>query len=216
METAEIQKIEDQRNDLVTMAELQHVNNQSDADEANDTLIRITAGLKEIEKKRLSFTAPINKSLREINQTFKDMTAPVEKAKRGLTQRLMEWRASEQRKIREENERLAEEARKKDETRRKIQEAHAAKGHEITELEPTKILEVTPLSVTDTTKVRKNWDFKIIDFSKVSDEYKQLNSVMVRKLMMDAVKKAHEEEKEEIDLVIEGLEFYQKEVPIFA
>jgi len=216
METAEIQKIEDQRNDLVTMAELQQVNNQSDADEANDTLIRITAGLKEIEKKRLSFTAPINKSLREINQTFKDMTAPVEKAKRGLTQRLMEWRASEQRKIREENERLAEEARKKDETRRKIQEAHAAKGHEITELEPTKILEVTPLSVTDTTKVRKNWDFKIIDFSKVSDEYKQLNSVMVRKLMMDAVKKAHEEEKEEIDLVIEGLEFYQKEVPIFA
>jgi len=174
-------------------------------------LTKLTAGLKMIEQKRKSFTAPLNKSLKEINNTFKQIKEPVEDAKRNLSQRLMDWRAAERQRIAEQQRKAEEEARKRDEKRRKIQESHAEKGHDTYELEPTKVEEPIPFEAQDTTKIRKQWDFEIINGSAVPDEYKVIDTAKIRKAIFSA------RDKEGIPQIeIPGVNIFQKEVPIYA
>ena len=70
MDSNEIQVAQREGHGFIAMAANHIVQDQSSADQANDILMKMTAGLKEIEKKRKSFTAPINESLKEINSSF--------------------------------------------------------------------------------------------------------------------------------------------------
>jgi len=199
MEQTEIQTIQNNGMALIEMANAHMVLNQSQADEANEILTKINHGLKQIETKRTSFTAPLNQSLKEINATFKKMVEPIKYAKDELTSRLMTWRRQEQARIDAEREKAA----KEEERRRKIQESHAAKGHNVKE-EITPVAKPVPFSINDTTKTRLTWTYDIEDETKVPREYLEVNRPSITAAVRSGIRQ------------IEGVRIYQKETPIFG
>lgn len=194
------------------MAERHKVKNQADADVANIILQKITAGLKMIEQKRKYFTSDLNQQLKKINNDFKQIKEPIEQAKTNLTNRLMAWRQAERERIAEQQRQAEEEARKRDEKRQKIQEAHAEKGHDIYELEPTTVAKPVPLEARDTTKVRKTWDFEVINEKAVPNEYKVVDTARIRKDIFAAERDGDGRPQIEIP----GVNIFQKEIPVFA
>lgn len=199
MDTQAIQVMEQDSRGFIELAEAHVVQDQETADGANEILVRITTGLKEIEKKRKSFTQPLNQSLKEINATFKEITEPIVSAKNTLSSRLMAWRAAEQRRIREEQEK----AQREEERRRKIQEAHAAKGHQVKE-EITPVEKPMPFAVQDTTKIRSQWTYDVVEPGAIPREYLEVNSAAITKAVRAGVRD------------IPGVKIYQKEIPVFG
>jgi len=189
----ELVEIENSNNDIVIQAENQWIVSQADVDKANIILRNITKQMKAIEKKRKSFTQPLNQSLGEINSTFKELVKPLEIAKDILTQKVMDWRDTEKQKIQAEQERI----RKEEERRRKIQEAHKEKGHEVSE--PIVMAKPKPLKETDTTHIRKVWEFEIIEMAKIPHEYLMVNKSFIREAIRDGVR------------IIPGIRIYQEE-----
>jgi len=151
---------------LLAEANKLEIENQADADSVNNSLIIITAGLREVEKKRKERTAPINESLRLINGDFKNVAAPYQEAKRILTQKLMDYRAEQRRKDQE----AEEAAQREEERRRKIQQAHADAGHKVKE-ETAPVVRPASFETRDTTKTRKQTVYKVVDFTKVPPEF---------------------------------------------
>ena len=199
MDTQEIQIIEQDGRGFIELAQNHVVQDQDSAEIANSILVKITAGLKEIEKKRKSFTTPLNQSLKEINATFKDITEPISVAKQTLSQRLMSWRAAEQKRIQEEQEK----ARKEEERRRNIQEAHAAKGHKISE-DITPVEKPMPFSVNDKTKTRSQWTYDILDENQIPRAYLEVNRAAITRAVRAGARD------------IQGVKIYQKEIAVFA
>lgn len=199
MEQTDVQAIQKTGDALIEVANTFTVEDQGQADEANAILKDIADGLKRIEAKRKSFTGPLNQSLKEINATFKKIVEPINSAKQGLTSRLMDWRRKEQARIDAEREKAA----KEEERRRKIQEAHAAKGHNTKE-EITPVTKPVPFSMNDTTKTRLTWTYDIEDESKVPREYMEVNRPSITAAVRSGVRQ------------IEGVKIYQKETPVFG
>jgi len=199
MDKNELQVIQESGTELVAMANAQVVLDQSQADEANEILTKINYGLKQIEGKRTSFTAPLNQSLKEINATFKKMVEPIKYAKESLTSRLMSWRRQEQARIDEERAKAVRE----EERRRKIQEAHAAKGHVVKE-DITPVTKPIPFSVNDTTKVQLRWTYEIEDDAKIPRDYLTVNGPAITQAVRAGVRD------------IPGVKIYQKETAVFG
>lgn len=183
---------------LIEKANVHIVKDSDSAEEANSILITINSGLKAIEAKRKSFTAPLNQSLKEINATFKRITEPIEQAKSELSNRLMKWRAVEQARIREEQEKAC----KEEERRRKIQEAHAAKGHKVSE-DITPVEKPMPFAMQDTTKTRTQWTYEIEDEMLIPRQYLGVNTTAIGKAVREGIRD------------IPGVKIYQKEIPIY-
>jgi len=186
MEIAErdVKIIEKETSVLLKQADSYSIESAQDVDLASEFLRKIKDVENRIEAKRLEFTKPLNQSLDAINGTFKKLSKPLKEARQSLSGRILDWR-------RTENERLA----KEEERRRKIQEAHERAGHEVS---APIILERPEKRIGDT-QVRKDWTFEVIDFSKVEDKYKELNSVAVNQDIRNGVRD------------IKGLRIYQKE-----
>ena len=198
MDPQEIQTIQTSGMALIDMANAHTVLDQSQADEANEILTKINFGLKQIEAKRTSFTAPLNQSLKEINASFKNMVGPIKFAKDELTSRLMAWRGQEQARIRAEREKAVRE----EERRQKIKDAHEAKGHKVKE-EITPVAKPMPFSVNDTTKIRKDWKHEIMDETHIPREYLMVNGPAITRAIRDGVRD------------IPGVKIFQKETAVF-
>ena len=199
MKTEELAVIQESGAALIAMANHHGVENQTEADEANEILKKINHGLKLMEEKRKSFTAPLNQSLKEINETFKQMALPVNAAKTALSDRLMSWRRQEQARIDEERAKAVRE----EERRRKIQEAHAAKGHVVKE-DITPVVKPIPFSVNDTTKVQLRWTYEIEDDTKIPRDYLTVNGPAITQAVRAGVRD------------IPGVKIYQKETAVFG
>ena len=198
MDPQEIQTIQSSGTALIDMANAHMVIDQSQADEANEILTKINFGLKQIEAKRTSFTAPLNQSLKEINASFKRMVDPLKYAKTELTARLMVWREKEQARIRAEREKAVRE----EERRQKIKDAHEAKGHKVKE-EITPVAKPMPFSVNDTTKIRKDWKHEIENEALVPREYLMVNGPAITAAVRAGVRD------------IPGVKIFQKETAVF-
>lgn len=192
----EIVEIETSNANIVIQAEQQQITSQSNVDNANIILKHISIQLAMIEKKRKTFTQPLNQSLKEINNTFKELIEPLKLAKNIVTQKVMTWRREEQKKIRLEQERIA----KEEERRRKIQEAHKEKGHEVSE--PVIMARPEPLKATDTTQTRKVWKFKIIEPAKIPRKYMSINPVLIGEAVRNGIRE------------IPGVRIYQDEIMV--
>ena len=199
MKTEELAVIQESGAALIAMANHHGVENQTEADEANEILKKITHGLKLMEEKRKSFTAPLNQSLKEINETFKQMALPVNAAKTALSDRLMSWRRQEQARIDEERAKAVRE----EERRRKIQEAHAAKGHVVKE-DITPVAKPIPFSVNDTTKTRLTWTYEIEDDTKIPRDYLTVNGPAITQAVRAGVRS------------VPGIRIFQKEIAVFG
>lgn len=181
----EIEVIKKESHGLIEQAQNYEIKSGQDVDEASLFLKQINDSLKRIEDKRLEFTKPLNQSLRAINETFKLLKAPLESSKSLLSSKILQWRQAEQKRIAAEEER-----------RRKIQEAHKKKGHQVSE--PIEL--ERPEKKIGNAQTRMVWKWRVIDKNKVPEQFKEINQVAVNAAIRSGTTK------------IDGLEIYQEEV----
>ena len=180
----QIQTVKSKVSSLVERANSFIVETIEDVSSASEFLKTIKGMENKVEEKRLEFIQPLNQSLKAINDTFRKLRMPLEQVRKSLSNKILSWRKEEEEKIRKEEER-----------RRKIQEAHKKAGHEIKE-----VVELEKVKATiGSTRTKKVWTFEIVDFSKVPDSYKELNSVAVNQAIRTGVRE------------INGLKIFQKE-----
>jgi len=210
----ELNKVELQQGHsaMVEIAEKAIMKSQGDIDMANVNLSKLSHAIKQLEDKRLLMTKPINQGLTEINNTFKGIKLPLRSAYSILDGKVMTWRRDEQAKREKESARLMEETRLKNEKieaeenrRKKIRDAHEAKGHNVSD-EPIEIeREIAPvvpdLAHTDSTKIRKEWTWEVVDETKIPRKFFVLNEVMINK-----------EVRTKLVREISGLRIFQKDV----
>jgi len=180
----EIQILEEQVSPVVAQAESYEIDSVQVVESASFFLQKIRDTEKIIESKRTEFTKPLNQSLKAINSTFKKLSEPLVQARKLVTDKILSWRRTEQEKIAKEEER-----------RRNIQEAHREAGHTVSE----PIVLDRPEAKIGSSQVRKVWKFKVVDFAKVSDKYKLINSIGIN----EAIRAGHR--------YIDGLEIFQEE-----
>ena len=180
----EIQVLEKQATPLVKKAENYKVASVEDVEKASYFLKKLKETENMIEAKRLEFTKPLNQSLRAINATFKKVAEPLVSARNILTQNVLHWKVAESARLAKEEER-----------RRKIQEAHEAKGHEV----KAPVVLDRPDTQIGNTQTRKTWTFEVEDFTKVPDHFKMINSTPIRDMIRSGARE------------IPGLKIYQKE-----
>ena len=180
----EIQVMESQISPLIEEADSYVVNSVETVEVASSFLKRVRDAEKVIEEKRLEFTKPINQSLKAINETFKRLAEPLIQARTLVTGKILSWRRAEAERIAKEEER-----------RRKIQQSHKEAGHKVS----APVIMERPEKKIGNVQSRKVWTFKVKDFSKVPDEFKNINQVAVNLAIRDGARS------------IEGLEIYQEE-----
>ena len=196
-----IQAIRSEVAGLVEQANGLQVESSQQSDVANTILTKLNKTLKWADERKRDILRPLKNHIKWLEGEYKKSVAPLQEAKAGLQQRLMGWRAAEQRRIAEEEAKI----RREEERRRKIQEAHAAKGHQVRqEITPVETPRPVPLEARDSTRVRKQWDFEVVDVGQVPLDYLQVDTSAVR----EAIRNGERE--------IPGLRIFQKEVPIFA
>lgn len=182
----EIEAIEQEFHPLVEQARKFKVTDQQSAEQASKFVKQVNDGLKSIEGKRVEYTKPMVEAQRTINNDFKQLKEPLEFAKKTVTDMVLGWRAEEERKAAAEEER-----------RRKIQEAHAAKGHEVSA--PAYVPK--PMKTVGNIQTRKVWVYEVTDETKVPRQFLAVNDAAVKAAM-----KAGDPSK----LQIPGIEFEQE------
>jgi len=180
----EIQVMEKQVSPLVAQAGQYIIKSVEDVDKSSEFLKKVKDTEREIEAKRLEFTKPLNQSLKAINATFKQLKKPLIESRLVLTDKILSWKKAETAKLEKEEAR-----------RRKIQEAHAKKGHTV---EAPVVLD-RPQSTIGNTRTTKFWTFEVQDLGKVPTEYLEIDTVEVRQAIRNGVRE------------IPGIRIYQDE-----
>lgn len=179
-----IKTLEKQVSPLLLEADKYVITSVEEVDKASLFLKKVRDTERSLEAKRLEFTAPLNQSLKAINASFKQLKNPLTQARELLTSKILDWKRAETKKLEKEEAR-----------RRKIQESHEERGHEI---KAPVVLE-RPEAKIGNTQTRKVWSFKLVDLSLVPEEYKLLNQTLVRQAIRDGAR------------AIPGVEIYQEE-----
>jgi len=182
----EIQVLEKQATPLIKKAVDYKIKSVEDVEKASIILKQLSDTIKVIEAKRLEFTKPLNQSLTAINASFKQVKAPLITTKAFLSSRIMKWRRVESERIEKEEAR-----------RRKIQEAHEKKGHEV----KAPVIMERPQKSVGHFRTRKVWTFEVVNFTKVPNDYKEIDRVQVNAAIRLGERK------------IPGIRIYQKEQP---
>jgi len=180
----EVKIIKEESSILLKQADSYVIKSAQDVDSASEFLRKIKDTENRLETKRLEFTKPLNESLKAINNTFRQLSEPLSQARKLLTEKILLWRRQEQEKIAKEEER-----------RRKIQDAHERAGHEV----KAPIILERPEKKMGDTQVRKVWSWKLVDFNKVPDSYKEINPVAINQAIRNGARE------------IPGLRIFQEE-----
>jgi len=180
----EIQVSKKQISYLVKQADGYKIDSVEAIDNASLFLKKVRDAEHGLEAKRLEFTAPLNQSLKAINETFRQLRIPLAQARELLTGKILTWKRTETDRL------MREEAR-----RRAIQEAHEKAGHQVN----APVVLERPENKIGNTQTRKIWTFKLVDFSKLPDEYKAVQETAVRDAIRNGVRQ------------IPGIEIYQEE-----
>jgi hypothetical protein len=180
----EIKVLEKQVSPLLAKAGSYKIDSVESVDEASTFLKEVRDAERNLEAKRLEFTAPLNQSLKAINDTFKQLKNPLTQARELLTGKILTWKRAETERL------MKEEAR-----RRAIQEAHEKAGHQV---KAPVVLERPETKIGNTQTV-KFWTYEVTDFSKVSDEFKEICNVAINQAIRNGLRNS------------EGLRIYQDE-----
>ena len=180
----DVKIIEEESSILLKQADSYVIKSAQDVDSASEFLSEVKGLENRIEAKRLEFTKPLNQSLKAINETFKKLSKSLVDARQIVAIRILDWRKAE-------NDRIA----KEEERRRKIQDAHERAGHEV---KAPIILEKLEKRMGDT-QARKVWSWKLVDFNKVPDSYKEISPVAINQAIRNGIRE------------IPGLRIFQEE-----
>jgi len=149
---------------------------------AYEALGQIKRAIKTIDEERKKITQPLNQSLKAANGMFKKLSEPFDTADAIIRDKIIKFHCEQEEKARKEQER-----------REKIQNAHEKMGHKTYELE-----EVKP-EVSETTTIVKRWTFEILNLKDVPRDYLILDNAKVREAIRNGIRE------------IPGLRIYQEE-----
>lgn len=162
------------------------VTNEDEAAKASMFLAKLKTSHDIVEKKRLSFTAPLNASLKEINGFFNPVRDAIKAKMNILGGKIIAWKTAEDQKI------AKEEAR-----RQAISDKAAEKRGE----ENTKVVEVERVEKTiGLTTTKKVWTWELEDEKAIPREYLLVNGIMLNQAIRDGVRD------------IPGVKIYQKDI----
>lgn len=159
-------------------------------EDAGALLRDIKAALANIERKRVSFTAPLNESLRAINQEARNASAPFVDAEARIKTAIGTFQ-SERERIAKEAQARAEEAARKE--REKIA-ARIAKAEANGRVEKASVLHermaevIAPVLVASAPKVqgvltRSVWKFEVTDPALLPREFLLVDESKIRKIV---------------------------------
>ena len=192
---------------IVAEAETFVIDNQQKLTQSADILARIKLAGKELEKERKFLVQPLTDHTRNINERFKTVSEPLAKARDIITRKVITYNQEQEEKARQEQARLRREETlrlKKLEEEKKKLETNGIKLN-LPKTPPAEPIVVAPPEKTTAgiyskMTIKKVPSFKLIDFAKVPDKYKELNEVAVNQAARDGVKN------------IAGMEWYEREV----
>ena len=167
---------------MTQQAEAIQVTTIKEEELAYDALTGIKQAIRTIEDKRKEITSPLNASLKATNTMFKKLSAPFIEADKIIRGKVLDFRQEREEKAQKELER-----------RQKIQEAHAAKGHEVHEITAPKV------KVSKETVTAKRWTFEVVDVNKIPREYLIVDNSLVNIAIRSGVRE------------IDGLDIFQVE-----
>lgn len=180
----DLKVIEAEIKPVADLATSLRINSEEDVEKASKTLKEVSDTIKRVEAKRVEYTKPLVDAQRTINADFKKMLAPLEHAKKTISGVILDWQRKERARIAAEEER-----------RRKIQQAHAEKGHQVNA--PVELMR--PQTTIGNSQMRKVWTYEVEDISKVPATYLMINSGAVTAAMRAGERN------------IPGIKIYQKE-----
>ncbi len=204
--TAEIATVASNTSTLVTLAERLTVASPEEMANGTDLLAQIKALVKRSEEARDVLVRPLNAHVKMINAQFKSMTEPLAGAERTIKGKMLAFAAEQERKAREQTERLHREAQERalaeivnlDEAGETVAAevalsfAAAAKPDEVR-------AEATTTLSGNTASVRKTWDFELADIAKVPKGFLALDESKIREAIRAGIRD------------IPGLRIYQKD-----
>ena len=165
--------------------------------QASDRYMDITQTIKRINDERLNITRPIDEAKKAVMAQTRRVLEPLEEDRAILKTKLLEYQV-EKRRLEEEHQRLliAQETAKLEGERAELEEQAELNQSDLAMEEAIvkeeQIEAVANLEVQGTGRVRGEvsttslsykWNFSLVDFDKVPDDYKKLDEVKIRKMI---------------------------------
>ena len=151
---------------------------------AVDFLGKIATAKKEVDSRRRFFVDPLNRQVKTINDLFRDYSDPLGEADRIVRNKVLIYQAEEAKRVAEVQRKAMEEAKA---------QAEEASKHPTEEFIPIPINiveepEKTVRAGAGSATTRQVWTFKIVDPSKVPDEYKVIDEKKIAAVVKAGVR----------------------------
>lgn len=195
------------------------ITNQTELDAAANIVKEAKTRFKEIDEKRKSMTAPLDESKRMIMDFFRPVLDQLKATESTIKNGIADFHRVEIERERRESEKARLEAErieaKRQEALMKRAEKADEKGNEskadglrdqAEQVYVPPALTLAPAKASGVS-VSKVWRFRVTDLSKVPRQYLELNETAVNE--MCRVAKSVAGEKQKVDHLIQGIEFYE-------
>ena len=213
MQDQQVQVVQGKVPSLITEAKAIQIDSELKAKHANDLKLASKKMFNIAEERRKFFVKPLQDHVKTINDEFKKLTQPLEEVEEILKDKLLGWiraiqaKEAEESRIRQEKER--EENKLKEAT---INEFLGPEEAPVIIADKPIIIDEKPKVILDSglgkTFTRKVWKWKVLDESKIPDDYYQLDEKMIDTLLRAHIKTVKGVSTN--DLVISGIEIYQE------
>ena len=194
-----------QTNDLRAYALSLPVESPEGVRKATEDLSLISSLKRALEDLRKSYTSPLDKFKRSILDIFNLVSGPLDEADSALRGKVKAYNRKQE-EIRAEAERIEALRKEAEDRATKLSETTGEPGPDLPSLAPLPAAQ--PAETVDTEagglrmRVVRRW--KLVDFEKVPDKYKQLNEALITKVV-----KAGEPD-------IPGIEIYTEKEPVIT
>jgi hypothetical protein len=192
----EIKVLEGQSKDLILRANALEVKDEPTSKSATDLGVTISKFLKLAEEKRKFLIQPAQETVKRVNNEFKQFTEP-------LTQVLDLIREKQRTYL------VIQQKKKETEEKEKAEMLEDITGEEVSAGKvKTQIHSQAGMSY-----LKKRWAFRILDKSKIPDNYKLIDEVKIRQAIRENTVTIGG--KTSMNLKIEGIEFYMEDEVAF-
>ena len=151
---------------------------------AVDFLGKIATAKKEVDSRRRFFVDPLNQQVKNINDLFRGYSDPLGEADRIVRNKVLIYQAEEAKRVAEEQRKALEEAKAQAEEASKYPAEEFIPIQISTVQKPEKTVRAGAGSAT----TRQVWTFKIVDPSKVPDEYKVVDEKKIAAVVKAGVR----------------------------
>jgi hypothetical protein len=195
------------------------ITNQTELDAAAETVKGVKTRFKEMDKMRKSMTQPLDDSKKKIMALFNPALDKLKETELRIKKGMDDFHRAEIERERRESEKARIEAEKIEKKRQEALMKRAEKADEKGKESKADSLRdqaeqvyVAPAITPAPAKaagisVSKVWKFRVTNLDKVPREYLELNETAVNK--MCSVAKSVAGEKQKVDHLIDGIEFYE-------